>query len=645
VNDRPLISANRVLVVDGDPQVIGEYLRCLGEGFEPDEATATVTDLEKVLLGEDTDEKGAAHFEVHSRNHGEQAVEAVESAVATGSPYSIVFIDTRLPSKMSGLEAAGRIRELDPNVNIVVVTHSLGADPDNLGKGIPPADKILLFKKPFHGAECRQLAAALCGKWHADRALRKVNEELEHRVKERTAALQKLAYFDTATRLPNRLLLIEYLKKRIAAGEETEGDTVVVLIDIDRFSFVNETMGYDAGTELLRSIANRLSRNFAQDATGEPAIVGRFGADEFAVIVPGVESDADIHDLAKRVKKAVEEPFLIDGRDLFLKTAMGVSWHPVHGRSAQQVFQCAESALHRSMRSVNHAITYYHSEMRSRARHRFSLEGELRGAIEDGQITAFYQPQQSTKTGELAGVEALARWIRPDGSVVPPSEFVPLSEEMGISDMLFETIMRTVCTDVASWREDGDWDVPVSINLSAHQLHNQDLVALIKGILSASDIEQQLINLELTESVLLEDLTIAQPLLDDLSSYGVGIHIDDFGTGYSSLNYLARLPVQTIKIDRSFISALDDPGASTKVVEAIVALGKAMGLEVVAEGVETEQQYAFVRRLGCDFVQGYFVAKPMPAEQLIEWCAGYEDTQSLKHGSSVVDIEKAQARK
>ena len=435
--------------------------------------------------------------------------------------------------------------------------------------------------------------------------------------------------------------MIEYLKKRIAAGEESEGDTVVVLLDIDRFSFVNETMGYDAGTELLRTIANRLSRTFAQDAAGEPATVGRFGADEFAVIFPGVETEAGIHGLAKRVKQTIEEPFLIDGRDLFLKTAVGVSWHPVHGRSAQQVFQCAEAALHRSMRSVNHTITYYHSEMRSRARHRFSLEGELRGAIEDGQITAFYQPQQSTKTGELAGVEALARWIRPDGSVVPPSEFVPLSEEMGISDMLFETIMRTVCRDVASWREDGDWDVPVSINLSAHQLHNQDLVSLIKGILSASDIEQQLINLELTESVLLEDLTIAQPLLNDLSAYGLGIHIDDFGTGYSSLNYLARLPVQTIKIDRSFISRVDEPGADTKVVEAIIALGKAMDLEVVAEGVETEQQYAFVRRLGCDFVQGYFVAKPMPADQLIEWCDGYEDTQSLKHGSSVVEFEKA----
>ncbi|MBT8094726.1 MAG: EAL domain-containing protein [Gammaproteobacteria bacterium] len=633
--------SNRVLVVDGDPRSIGEYVRCLGDDFEPDEATATLTEIEKVLFGDDADETGAAHFEVHSRNQGEQAVEAVEAAVATGSPYSIVFIDTRLPSEMKGLEAAGRIRELDPNVNIVIVTNSLGADPDSLGQRIPPADKIFLFKKPLHGAECRQLAAALCGKWHADRTLRKANEDLEQRVVERTAALQKIAYFDTVTRLPNRLLLIEYLKKRIEASEDTEGDTAVVLLDIGRFSLVNETMGYDSGTELLRSIANRLSRTFAQDGAGEPATVGRFGADEFAVIVPGVESDAGIRDIAERVKRTVEEPFLIDGRDLFLKAAVGVAWHPVHGRSAQQVFQCAEAALHRSMRSLNHAITYYHSEMRNRARHLFSLEGDLRGAIEDGQITAFYQPQQSTETGELAGVEALARWIRPDGSIVPPSEFVPLSEEMGISDMLFETIMRTVCRDLTGWREDGNWDVPVSINLSAHQLHNQDLVSLIKGILSATGIEQQLINLELTESVLLEDLTIAQPLLNDLSSYGFGIHIDDFGTGYSSLSYLAQLPVQTIKIDRSFISKVDAPGANTKVVEAIAALGKAMGLEVVAEGVETDQQYAFVRRLGCDLVQGFFVAKPMSAQQLRVWCDGYEDTQSLKHGSSIVAIEKA----
>ncbi len=634
-------SANRVLVVDDDAQLIGEYVHCLGEDFEPDAATATLGDLEKVLLGEENDEHAGARFEVHSRNQGEAAVEAVGVAIEVGKPYAIVFIDIRLSPGMGGIAAAKQIRGLDPNINIVVVTSTLSVDPDNLGRQIPPADKVFFFKKPFHGAECRQLAAALCGKWHADLALRRANEDLEHRVEERTAALQKIAYFDMVTRLPNQLLLIEELKNLISKAEDTEGDTVVVLLDIERFSFINETMGYESGTELLRSVGNRLSRTFTEDSSRQRAIVGRFGSDEFAVLMPGVDSDMDIRDVAEKVKLIVEEPFLINGRDLFLKAAIGVSWHPVHGRDAKSVFRCAEAALHRSMRSLDTAITYYHSEMRYHARYKFDLEAELRGAIETGQITAHYQPQQCTRTGDLAGVEALARWIRPDRSVVPPSDFVPLSEEMGISDVLFESIMNTVCRDVARWREDGGWDVPVSVNLSAHQLRNRDLVSMIKDILIKAQIDEKLINLELTESVLLEDLTIAQPLLDDLASYGVGIHIDDFGTGYSSLSYLAQLPVQTVKIDRTFIAQLSDPKANTKVVEAIIALGKAMGLEVVAEGVETDQQYAIVRRLGCDLVQGYFIARPMPADQLRHWTGGYTDTQSLKHGSTVIGIDDA----
>jgi diguanylate cyclase (GGDEF)-like protein len=631
---------NRVLVVDDDAHIIGDYLRCLGEDFEPDTATSTLGDLEKVLLGEEPDEESMSRFEVHSRNQGEAAIEAVEAAQMRGEPFSIVFIDVHMPPGLDGIGAAKRIRELDANVNIVMVTGSLGIDPDVLGKQIPPADKVFLFKKPFHGAECRQLTAALCAKWHSDMALRQANEELEHRVEERTAALQKIAYFDITTRLPNQLLLTEELKSLISRAEDMVGDTVVVLLDIDRFSFINETMGFESGTELLRSIANRLSRTFADEDNAKRAFVGRFGADEFAVIMPGVESENDIRDLAERVKQTVEDPFLINGRDLFLKSAVGVAWHPVHGRDAKSVIRCAEAALHRSMRNLDFAITYYHNEMRYRARYKFDLEGELRGAIEAGQVIAHYQPQQSTRTGEVAGVEALARWVRPDGSIVPPSDFVPLSEEMGISDLLFEAVLNTVCTDVAKWRELDGWDVPVSVNLSAHQLRNRDLVSLIKSILMQAQVDKKLINLELTETVLLEDLTIAQPALNDLASYGVGIHIDDFGTGYSSLSYLAQLPVQTLKIDRTFIAQLSEPEANTKVVEAIVALGKAMDLEVVAEGVETDQQYAIVRRLGCDLAQGYFIARPMSAAQFRAWCIGYEDTQSLKHGSSVVDLEK-----
>ncbi|HNP63409.1 MAG TPA: EAL domain-containing protein, partial [Woeseiaceae bacterium] len=626
--DPNLPAPNKVLVVDDDALIIGEYLQCLGDEFEPDSATATLGDLEKVLFGEETDERGAASFEVHSRNQGEAAVEAVQAAIAKKQPYAIVFLDIRMPPGMDGIEAARNIRKLDPNVNIVIVTGSMNPEPENLGKVIPPADKVFFFKKPFHAVECRQLAAALCGKWHADMALRNANEELEQRVAERTAALQKIAYFDPVTRLPNQLLLIEELKVLIDKAEETTGDTVVVLLDIERFSFINETMGYDAGTELLRSIGNRLSRTFCEEAAGQQTIVGRFGADEFAIMVRGVETDIAIRELAEVVRETVESPFLINGRDLFLNASIGVAWHPIHGRDAKSVFRCAEAALHRSMRNLNDPITYYHNEMRYRARYKFDLEAELRGAIERGQIVPHYQPQQCTRTGDVAGVEALARWIRPDGSVVPPSDFIPLSEEMGVSDLLFESIMGNVCHDIATWRAHGNWDIPVSVNLSAHQLRNRNLVGLIKGILNRGNIDQRLINLELTETVLLEDLTVAQPMLDDLAAFGVGIHIDDFGTGYSSLSYLAQLPVQTLKIDQAFVSQLTDSSANNRVVEAIVALGKAMQLEVIAEGVETDQQYAIIRRLGCDFAQGYFIARPMPAEQLLKWLGGYEDTQS-----------------
>jgi len=634
-------TTNRILVVDDDVMLIEEYLKCLGEDYEPDSATTTLSELEKVLFGDETDESGAARFHVESRNQGDLAVEAVQDALKTGKKYSIVFLDIRMPPGIDGIEAAKQIRALDPDVNIVIVTGSMSVEVDNLDAEVPPADKIFFFRKPFHAAECRQLAAALCGKWHADMALRSANEELERRVEERTSALHKLAYYDPATRLPNQLLLLDELQAMIDKSEDGAGDSVVVLLDIDRFSFLNETMGYDAGTELLRSMGNRLVRALCDEQKGSRAVVGRFGADEFAVLMPDAENDAAIREFAEKIQGLVEEPFLINGRDIFLKASIGVAWHPVHGRDSRLIFRCAEAALHRSMHSLEGAITYYHSEMRYRARHKFDMEAEFRGAIEKGQIKAFYQPQQSIETGELAGVEALARWIRADGTIVPPNDFIPLSEEMGISDLLFETVLTDVCNEVAAWRDQGGWNVPVSVNLSAHQLRNSDLVSLVKRILLTKALDRKLINLELTETALLEDLTIARPILNDLSALGVGIHIDDFGTGYSSLSYLAELPVKTLKIDRSFVAKLADSESNSRVVQAIIALGKAMDLSIVAEGIETDQQYALVRKLGCDLAQGFFIAKPMPADRFRRWCDGHEDTQSLKHGSTVVGIDSA----
>ena len=619
-------TTNRVLVVDDDSLLIDEYLRCLSSNFEQDIGTTTLTDLEKVLFGEDTDEHGAARFEVQSRNQGEAAVEAIRDAVKTGSPYAIVFLDVRMPPGIDGIEAAKKIREIDPNVNIVIVTGSMGPEPEDLGSIIPPADRIFFFKKPFHAVECRQLAAALCGKWHADLALRRANEELEQRVAERTEALHRLAYYDPVTELPNRLQLIEDLEQMIKESEDGEVESAVVLLDIERFSFLNETMGYNRGTDLLENIGRRLVALIDENEFGHRGVVGRFGSDEFACMVTGVDGDQGIRALTERVKQAIEEPFIVNGRDIYLKAGIGVAWHPQHGDDARTVFRCAEAALHRSMRALEGGITYYHSEMQNIAKNKFDMEAELRNAIENGEVKAWFQPQLCLNSGKLAGVEALARWHRPDGTIVAPNDFVPLSEEMGISDVLFESIMSYVCKAVARWRKDEDWDVPVSVNLSAHQLRNHNLLAQIKGILAQQQIEQKLINLELTETTLLEDLTIAKPLLDQLSDYGVGIHIDDFGTGYSSLSYLAELPVQTLKIDRAFTARLTESETNARVIQAIIALGKAMKLEVVAEGVETKEQLLLVNQFGCDLAQGFYIGKPMDEPAFLNWCRTVDET-------------------
>ena len=310
-----------------------------------------------------------------------------------------------------------------------------------------------------------------------------------------------------------------------------------------------------------------------------------------------------------------------------MKPSGGVNaWYPSHGKDAKDVFRCAEAALHRSMRKPHGGVTWYHSEMQDQAKYEFDLQSELRQALDNGEIVTWFQPQLSLHTGKIAGVEALARWQRPDGTILQPADFIPLSEEIGISDLLFEAVLRHVCRTVAGWKQQFTWDIPVSINLSAHQLRNQKLLDIIKDGLTGVGIEQSLLNLELTETVLLEDLTIAEPVLRDLSDYGVGIHIDDFGTGYSSLSYLADLPVQTLKIDQSFVERLTESDTNSRVVQAIVGLGKAMGLEVIAEGVETEQQLLMVNQYGCDLAQGYFIGRPMEQMDFLEWCHAVDQT-------------------
>jgi diguanylate cyclase (GGDEF)-like protein len=617
---------NRILVVDDEAAIVEEYLRCLGEGRAPSASSKSASDLEDALFGQKVKVEGSAHFSVDSQRQGADAVAAVAEAMRIGRPYSVIFLDLRMPPGIDGKDAAARIRAIDPWVNIVIVTGTFSPEADNLGAMIPPADRIFFFQKPFHAAECRQLASALCGKWNADVALRQANEVLEQRVLERTSELHKLAFFDPVTKLPNRLKLVDDLKQLIDRADSAVERIAVVLLDLDRFSFLNETMGYRSGTKLLVSLAHRFSRMLNDSQQCRNAVVGRFGSDEYAILIPDIANEAALEQSVELVKQTVEDPFLLDGRELFLKASIGVACYPTHARGSADLISCAEAALHRSKRLSAGKVIHYQSEMRNLALHRFDLEADLRGALEAGDIVVHFQPQKCLKTGVIGGVEALARWNRPDGTIVPACDFIAVAEDViGISNILFETMLRQVCDAISRWRAVGPWTVPIAVNMSAHQLCNDNLVALIKSILDQYSVAPELINLELTETVLLEDFATATRVLADLSSCGVGIHIDDFGIGYSSMSYLAELPVQALKIDVAFVKRMTESETNARIVQAITALGKALNLEVIAEGVETGKQFQILKEYGCNLAQGYFVGKPMPESDFRRWCEMNQD--------------------
>ncbi len=604
-----------MLVVDDESAIISEYCRCLAEQFN---MSPEMAELEKSLFDATSDEGWSRAFEVEARSQGDAGVDAVREAMQADDPFAVIYLDITMPPGIDGITAAKQIRELDPEVNIVIVSGTASTEPENLVAQIPPADRLFFFKKPFHSVECRQLTNALCSKWHAERELKRSNELLEQRVMKRTADLHKLAYIDPVTQLPNRNRILAELKELIPEKNDSELLTAVALLDIERFSFINETSGYEAGTDLLRAVGEKLAKVMGSDSTDSNR-VGRIGADEFACLITDISDEDELRDRITRIETVCDEPFEINGREIHIDVSIGVACHPLHGDTAKTVFRCAEAALHRSRKNVEKRSTFYAPEMHMKAQHRHALESEFRTAIDESKLDIHYQPQLCLRTGDIVGVEALARWTREDGTSVPPDGFVPLSEELGMSDDLFQAVLAKVCGTKKSWKGHKLHDIPVSINMSAHQLRNQDLLDIVGTAIDDYGLSTDMIKFELTETTLLDDLSVAHRMLAELAEHGLAIQIDDFGTGYSSLSYLAELPVQSLKIDQSFVARVGERSSHSRVVQAVIALGKALDLQLIAEGIESEEQLVVLRNNGCDVGQGFLIAEPMPANALLQW--------------------------
>jgi diguanylate cyclase (GGDEF)-like protein/PAS domain S-box-containing protein len=434
--------------------------------------------------------------------------------------------------------------------------------------------------------------------------------------------LQHDATHDVLTGLPNRSFFMQRLSKALGMTKQITGYRVSVLfIDLDRFKYVNDSLGHLVGDQLLKGIAGRL-----KDCMRPADIVARLGGDEFTILVEGIYDTQEVTRIAERIQHKFSVPFTLRGHDVYSSASIGILHASDKHESSEDMMRDADTAMYQAKRAGKARHEVFDEEMHSIAKETLKLETDLRRAVERDEISVHYQPIFSLKTGTIESLESLARWQHAELGMVSPSKFIPLAEEIGLIDKVCEQVLRRACCDINSLEnlENGDGTrrgLPFSINLSCRQFGRNTLVENINDILNETGFARERLRLEITESVFFEHQERAIAMLDRLRESGIEINIDDFGTGYSNLGYLMKLPVSALKIDRTFISMIDDEGGNDAIVRTIVTLARNLGLRVIAEGVETESQLSVLKDLGCESGQGFLFAEPMPFDLLCEFIA------------------------
>lgn len=421
------------------------------------------------------------------------------------------------------------------------------------------------------------------------------------------------ASHDRLTGLPNRLLFDERLSLALAYAHQSGEMLAVMFLDLDRFKTINDTLGHAVGDQLLQQVARRIADCLSQSDT-----IARWGGDEFTLVLPQICSVHDATKVAKRVINVLNTPFRFGEQEFHITTSIGIALAPYDGKDAETLLKNADAAMYRAKQQGKNSFQLYASDMNTQALEQLVLANDLYKALNRGEFLLHYQPQVSLQTGQIIAMEALIRWQHPERGLVPPSQFIPLAEETGQISAIGEWVLQTVCEQSRAWQAAGIPPIRIAINLSARQFQRQNLAQLIARILSTTGLEARYLEVEITESIAMQDVAVTIAVLEELQAMGVYISIDDFGTGYSSLATLKRFPLDTLKIDREFIKDLTTTAKDGALVQAIVALGHGLNLSVIAEGVETLEQQEFLRSADCDSFQGYFFSKPLPAEAAIQ---------------------------
>jgi len=426
--------------------------------------------------------------------------------------------------------------------------------------------------------------------------------------------IKRLEFHDALTGLPNRTLLLDRLESATYRAHRNKNMVALLMIDIDNLKLINETLGHTNGDKLIQSVATRLS-----EAIRDTDTLSRSGGDEFNLIIENIQQLEDVALMASKLSRVIEHNLTLQDQQIHVKASIGISVYPQDGNDIGSLLSHADAALYRAKDKGGNSYEFYSPELGTKARRRLQLENALRHAIDNDELVVFYQPKVNLSDNAATGIEALVRWNHPDQGIIAPDEFIPIAEETGLIIQLGKQVIEKACAQFKQWQDNNLPINNISINVSARQFKEQDLVSLLQQVLEQHELNASHIELELTESTLLKNEDQAELKLNQLHDMGIKISIDDFGTGYASLSYLKRLPIDILKIDKSFTDGIVHDSDDIAIVNAICGLASGLGLELVAEGIETAEQLKRIKDLGVDYGQGYYWSPPRPADQYVEW--------------------------
>ena len=581
-----------------------------------------------LLLVDDEEDVGAAlerllrhdGYKILRASSGQQGLEILAQHEA-----GVVISDQRMPG-MSGVEFLTRVKELYPDTIRIVLSGT--GDFDTVTAAINQGAIYKFFTKPWDNDALRvdvmeafwrqelvrEKGQLLQQIQSANELLAQVNLDLAAAMELKDGQIDRAVHYDALTNLPNRLLFLDRLDQELTRAQRDKSMMAVLSIDLDRFKQVNDSFGHPVGDQLLQAVAERLGSQIRACDT-----VARIADDEFCIAVTGVKTTHAAGEVAQKLLDAfAHNPISIIDSEIFITLSIGISIYPVDGLNTTTLLKNADAALHQAKSEGRNNFQYYAEQMNATAWQRLKLETELRRALEREEFVLFYQPKVDMDSGKIVGVEALLRWQSPQRGLVAPGEFIPLLEDTGLILPVGEWVLRAACKQARAWQAAGIPDVHIAVNLSTLQFKQPDFAGLVLGILKENGLDPALgtIELELTESLLMNNAESAVETLLNLHAAGIQFSIDDFGTGYSSLSYLKRFPINSLKIDQSFVRDLSSDKEDEAIVAAIIALGHSLGLKVVAEGVETEAQHEQLRNKGCNEMQGFLFSRPVPESEM-----------------------------